>query len=623
MNWDILDNIILPSVTKPTRYSGGEWNSICKNWDEMALHFAMVFPDTYEIGMSNIGIQILYDILNKLPDVACERAFAPWIDMENELRTRKIPLFSLETRHFLKDFDAIGFSLGYEFSETNVLNILDLSGIPIKSAEREESDPIIVAGGSCCYNPEPMSDFIDAFAIGEGEEIITEMAEALKPHASGKESRLEALIRLAGIPGIYVPAFYDVSYNPDGTVASISPNREGIPSKIQKRFLSTLKSAPYPEKPIVPFCEVVHDRIALEIMRGCSRGCRFCQAGMIYRPVREKPISDVEQIAKKQLKNTGHEEISLVSLSSADHKNIQPLISNLLEKYSHCGIGISLPSLRADSFSVNLASQIQTVRKSGLTLAPEAGTQRLRDVINKNVVEEDLINAVSAAFDAGWRTVKLYFMIGLPTETDEDILGIAKLASQVGDLARKKHIAARIHLSVSSFVPKPDTPFQWFGQDTQEELARKQELLRNAIHDRWINLSWHEPMSSFLEAVLSRGDRKVGKAIYRAWQLGCKLDGWKESFHPDLWMQAFDDVQIDPAFYANRTRTFNEYLPWDHIDCGVEKKFLIAENLCAKEGKITSDCRWDSCSGCGICSKFDTAPEVGDEKWPPSRPRIQ
>ncbi|MDI6827167.1 MAG: TIGR03960 family B12-binding radical SAM protein, partial [Armatimonadota bacterium] len=575
--FELLDNI-LPRVAKPARYTGGEFNAITKDLSGVDVKFALAFPDVYEIGMSNLGLRIIYEILNRRGDTAAERVFAPWPDMESEMRRCGLPLFSLESHTPVAEFDIIGFSLSYELTYTNVLNMLDLAGVPIHSSDRNESHPLIIAGGCCVYNPEPMAEFVDAFVIGEGEEIIHEVVEVFKHnHSLGRKVLLE---KLAEIPGIYVPAFGQY--------------------RVQKRLVNDLNAAEYLEQPVIPFIETVHDRLPIEVMRGCSRGCRFCQAGMIYRPVRERSQEKILKLAECLNARAGYDEIGLLSLSTADYTSIEDLVHTLTEKYEAEKIGISLPSIRADASCVELASEIQKVRKSGLTLAPEAGTQRLRDVINKNVTEENLLSAVEAAFRFGWRTIKLYFMIGLPSETDDDILGIARLASEVSKVARKMRIQPTINVSVSCFVPKPHTPFQWRPQDTIEELQRKQSLLRSGVKDKAIQLSWHDARISALECVLSRGDRQVGKAIYYAWQNGCKFDAWDEYFDYAMWQKAFSLVGVNPSYYANRAMDYNEALPWDHIDCGISKQFLINEDKRANEGVTTPDCREEGCSGCGI-----------------------
>lgn len=589
---------VLPRVTKPARYAGGEYNAVRKDHRSVEVKFALAFPDTYEIGMSNLGVRILYEILNRRPDTVAERVFAPWVDMESEMRQHGLPLFALESRTPLKDFDILGFSLGYELTYTNVLNMLDLAGIPVPASERGEDHPLVIAGGCCTVNPEPMADFIDAFAIGEGEEVIHEIVEVFKQHRSSGRSAL--LRELANVPGVYIPSLYDVSYNADGTLREVRPNEGGIPPTVSKRLVYDLDSAEYIEAPVMPFVETVHDRIPLEVMRGCSRGCRFCQAGMIYRPVRQRSREKLMDLAEVLSANTGYDEMALLSLSTADYEGIEELVRCLIDKYEAQRIGISLPSIRADAQCVELASQIQRVRKSGLTLAPEAGTQRLRDVINKNVTEDDLLAAAEAAFRCGWKRIKLYFMIGLPTETDDDLIGIAHLARDVYRVGCKMGFKPAVNLSVAGFVPKPHTPFQWRAQDAVEEIQRKQGILMKALREKHVSMSWHDARTSHLEATLARGDRRVGKAILAAWKRGCRFDAWDEHFEYSKWMESLAEVGLDPAFYANRHREYDEVLPWDHIDCGISRQFLIQEDKCAEAGKVTEDCRLGKCAGCGV-----------------------
>ncbi|MHB0999031.1 MAG: TIGR03960 family B12-binding radical SAM protein [Armatimonadota bacterium] len=609
---EILDDI-LPRVSKPARYTGGEFNAIIKDHESTDVKFALAFPDTYEIGMSNLGLRILYHILNKREDTLAERVFTPWTDMEEEMRQHGLSLFGLESKTPVKDFDILGFSLGYELTYSNVLNMLDLSGIPVLSSERTEDHPLVIAGGCCTFNPEPLADFMDAFVIGEGEEVVNDVVDMYKLHRNdGRETLLR---KLAQIEGVYIPSLYQVSYNPDGTVKEVAPKEDGIPAVVTKRFVKNIDSAEYPETPVMPFIDTVHDRIPLEIMRGCSRGCRFCQAGIIYRPVRQRSPEKLKDLAEVLSANTGYDEIALLSLSSSDYRGIEDLVKDLIVKYEDQRIGLSLPSIRADARYIDLASEIQKVRKSGLTLAPEAGTQRLRDVIDKNVTEEDLIGAVEAAYRYGWKRVKLYFMIGLPTETDEDIEGIASLASNVAHAGRKMGIRPTVGVSVSSFVPKPHTPFQWHAQDSIEEIERKQNILKRSIRDKCVSLSWHDSRTSRLEAILSRGDRRLGAAILRAWQDGCRFDAWHEFFNYDKWMSALASAGLDPEFYANRKREYTEVLPWDHISCGVNKQFLIREDKRAETGETTPDCRSEDgkCTGCGV-SRLIPVSADGDEE---------
>lgn len=594
---------IFQSVEKPSRYTGGEWNSIYKELDNIDIRFAFCFPDTYEIGMSHLGMKILYHLLNERQDTWCERVFAPWTDMEARMREHGIPLFALESRDPVSSFDFVGFTLQYEMSYTNIINMLDLAGIPFKSSDRTGGQPFVCAGGPCAFNPEPLADFIDFFMLGEGEEIICEVMDAYSVWKKEKAPREVFLKRIAGIEGIYVPAFYETGYNSDGTIREMKPVSPEYPAKIRKRIIKDLDSVYYPEKIIVPYTGIVHDRIMLELFRGCSHGCRFCQAGIIYRPVRERSPGKLLDMAKKLEESTGYEEISLTSLSTSDYTGLSQLTGELMDEMEEKKVNLALPSLRIDSFSLELMEKAQKVRKSGLTFAPEAGTQRLRDVINKGVTEEDLLNSVSTAFKGGWNGVKLYFMLGLPTETEEDIEGIAKLGAKVVDVymgipREQRARGLDVTISASSFVPKPFTPFQWDAQDSIKLLKEKQYFLKSKIKSKFIRFNWHASEVSLLEAVFARGDRRTGKVLLRAWERGCKFDGWGEHFKFEEWMRAFEECGIDPGFYANRKRAFDEVLPWDHIDSGVTKKFLIKENEKAVRGELTKDCRVN-CSGCG------------------------
>lgn len=600
-----LSDEILYSIEKPARYTGGEWNMVVKNPDDVDIRFAFCFPDVYEVGMSHLGMKILYHVLNKRNDIYCERVFAPWVDLEKIMRERDIPLFALETKDSLLDFDFLGFTLQYEMSYTNVLNMLDLAKIPLLAKDRDESYPLVIGGGPCACNPEPLADFFDFFAIGEGEEVILDIMDQYKSWKAAGGSKHEFLLSLAKVPGVYIPSLYEVSYNDDGTVGKISPVKENIPEKVTKRIIKDMNAVDFPEDIIVPFIGTVHDRVMLEMFRGCIRGCRFCQAGFIYRPVREKSPEVLLKQASGSISKTGYEEISLVSLSTSDYSCLQSFTDELIKLTEENKVNLSLPSLRIDNFSLDLMEKAQKVRKSGLTFAPEAGTQRLRDVINKGITEEDVVSSVSIAFEGGWSSVKLYFMIGLPTETFEDIEAIAELASKVVGAYKMipKEIRAKglkVSVSASCFVPKPFTPFQWVGQDTLEVFIEKQRFLKEKIRQKSksVTFHWHDAKTSVIEAVLARGDRKICEVIKKAWEKGCRFDGWDEYFKYDKWIEAFHDSDIDPTFYASRHREFDEILPWDHIDMGISKKFLLKECNKAYEGETTPNCRL-KCAGCG------------------------
>ena len=589
-------------VQKPARYTGGEVNSVIKDKNSVKFRYAFCFPDNYEIGMSHLGMKILYSLVNAREDAWCERVFAPWTDMEEEMRKADVPLFALESGDSLSEFDMIGFTLQYELSYSNVLNMLDLGKIPLKSRDRQSLTPIVVGGGPCACNPEPLADFFDIFLPGEGEEVTNELIDLLIEHKEKGSSKLEFLRDAAKIEGVYVPAFYDVSYNADGTISAVTP-KEGAPAKVKKRIISDLDKVYYPEKFVVPYIDIVHDRAVAEVFRGCIRGCRFCQAGFIYRPIREKSSDTVNRQAKCLCDTTGYDEVSLCSLSTSDYSGIEQLIPQMFSWALPEKINVSLPSLRVDNFSEELMEELKKVRKSGLTFAPEAGTQRLRDAINKNVTEEEVLSTAAQAFRGGWTAVKLYFMMGLPTETLDDIAGIAELAQKVVNEFYKnpdkpKGKGVTVSISVASFVPKPFTPFQWEPQDTMEQLVAKQKHLMENVHTHKIQVSWHQSQTSFLEGVFARGDRKLCDVIEAAWRKGCKFDGWDEYFRFDKWMEAFEACGVDPAFYSNRRREFSEILPWDHLDYGIRKEFLIEENQKAHESVTTPNCR-QKCAACG------------------------
>lgn len=593
---------LLPHVQKPARYTGGELNSVVKDASKVKLRYAFCFPDSYEIGMSHLGMKILYRLVNERDDAWCERVFAPWVDMEEEMRKNHVPLFALESGDALDKFDLIGFTLQYELSYSNVLNMLDLGNIPLRSKDRTSLTPIVVGGGPCACNPEPLADFFDIFLPGEGEEVTNELIDLLIEHKEKGSTKLEFLREAAKIEGVYVPAFYDVAYHEDGTIASVTA-KETASARVKKRIISDLDSVYYPDKFVVPFVDIVHDRAVTEVFRGCIRGCRFCQAGFIYRPIREKKSETVNRQAKCLCETTGYDEVSLCSLSTSDYSQVEKLIPDMLSWAVPEKINVSLPSLRVDNFSEELMEELKKVRKSGLTFAPEAGTQRLRDAINKNVTEEEVLHTSAQAFRGGWTAVKLYFMMGLPTETLDDIAGIAELAQKVVNEFYKnpdkpKGKGVTVSVSVASFVPKPFTPFQWEPQDTMEQLVEKQKYLLENVHTHKIQVSWHQSQTSFLEGVFARGDRKLCDVIESAWRKGCKFDGWDEFFLFDKWTEAFKECGVDPSFYSNRRRDFNEILPWDHLDYGIRKEFLIAENKRAHESVTTPNCR-QKCSACG------------------------
>lgn len=592
---------ILLRVQKPARYTGGEYNEIIKDKANVDVRFAMCFPDTYEIGMSNLGLRILYGSMNEAEGVWCERAFAPWGDMEEEMRKADIPLYALESGDSLKEFDFVGFSLGYEMAYTNVLNMLDLAHIPLHSDQRGEDDPIIVAGGTCVYNGEPLADFIDIFSLGEGEDVTLEMIDLYRKGKQEGWSRAEFLQNAAQVPGLYVPSLYEVTYHEDGTVQAITPTHSA-PEHIRKRIVADLDKSYFPVKTIIPSTDIVHDRVMLEVFRGCIRGCRFCQAGYCYRPVRPRSVDLLVKQGIESCKDSGYQEMTLSSLSTSDYRPLTELCDGLLEYCDPRNININLPSLRADGFSMSIMQRLQRVRKTSITFAPEAGTQRMRDTINKNVKEEDLLQSCRTAFEGGCNAVKLYFMLGLPTETDEDVIGIAQLAEKVywtwKSYAVNKSRGLRITVSTSFFVPKPFTPFQWEAQITREEYHRRVDLLRNSIKNKSIQYNWHEMETSYIEAVLARGDRRLGKLLETVWRKGGRLDSWSEYFSFERWMEAFAETGIDPDFYALRERPKDEILPWSMIDIGVHPEYLWREREQAYRSVITPDCRVQ-CMGCG------------------------
>lgn len=593
---------ILPLVQKPGRYTGGELNSIVKDKSRVKLRYAFCFPDSYEIGMSHLGIKILYSAANARDDVWCERVFAPWHDMEKEMRKNNIPLFALESGDPLTAFDLIGFTLQYELCYTNVLNLLDLAGMPVRASDRDESYPLVVGGGPCACNPEPLADFFDMFMLGEGEEMSNELFDLIIECKEKGVSKKELLERAAQIKGVYVPSLYDVSYNGDNTIKAVTP-KGGAPEKVTKRIISDLDSVHYPEKFIVPFIEVVHDRVIHEILRGCIRGCRFCQAGFLYRPIREKSPSVINEQCYKLCESTGYDEISLSSLSTSDYTGLEELMEKLLSWTQKEKVNIALPSLRVDNFSEKLMEHLKKVRRSGLTFAPEAGTQRLRDAINKNVTEEEMLSTARQAFSGGWTAVKLYFMLGLPTETYDDVAGIAELAQKVVNEFYKnpdkpKGKGVQVSISVASFVPKPFTPFQWEAQDTMEELISKQNHLLSSVTTKKVSVSYHKVNISFLEGVFARGDRRLCDVVEYAWRHGCKFDSWDDSFLFDVWLEAFEKCGVDPLFYTSRKRDYEEILPWDHLDYGIRKQFLINESKKAYANETTPHCRI-KCAGCG------------------------
>lgn len=599
---------ILCKVEKPARYVGGELNEIIKDPKEVDIRFAFCFPDVYEVGMSHLGTRILYHTINERKDTYCERVFAPWPDMEAQLREHNIPLYAIETKDPIKDFDMLGFTLQYEMSYTNILNMLDMAGVTIRASERGDDEPIVTAGGPCAYNPEPLAGIVDFFEIGEGEEMINDVLDVYMRYKKGKWDKKAFLREISHIQGIYVPSLYDVEYNIDGTIKSFTPKYEDVPAKVKKRIVTDFDKVDFPEDIIVPYTEIVHDRVVLETFRGCTNGCRFCQAGMIYRPVREKSRETLVKQARQLIKNTGYQEVSLSSLSTCDYSDIEGLIKDLMEEHEKDKVAIALPSIRVDAFSVDLIKEIQKVKKTGLTFAPEAGSQRMRDIINKGLTEERMLKAARSAFESGWSTIKLYFMIGLPYEELEDCAAIGDLAQKMADEyfavpkgVRKKGL--RITVSTSILVPKPFTPFQWAPMAKMEDVTEKIKAVKGAIKSRSINYNYHEQKTSYMESVFARGDRRLSEVLIKAFEKGAKFDGWSEYFSFDIWKEALAECNVDGDFFTYRERSYDEILPWDFVDIGVDRRYLEIENEKAKKAELTQNCR-KGCTGCGVNVNF-------------------
>jgi radical SAM family uncharacterized protein len=614
-----LDRVLL-SVQKPGRYVGGEYNSVVKDWDAVDFRVAFAFPDIYDLGMSNLGLMILYGIINDQPDMFADRVFSPWTDMEAVMRRENLPLYGLESKRPLRDFGLLAISIPYEQLYTNVLNMLDLAGMPVRSAERDASYPLVIAGGHSTYNPEPMADFIDAFAVGEGEEIILDIARSLQ--RTRGQSREEQLRALARIEGVYVPRFYDVTYHPDGAVARVRPNTSDAPPVVRKRIVPVLP--PPFARFLVPHVDTIHNRAPIEIMRGCTRGCRFCHAGMVTRPVRERPVAEIVAAAEEIVRNTGFDELGLLSLSSSDYTHVKELVKAIADHFEGENLGVSLPSLRIETVSVDLMDALKDNRRSGFTFAPEAATEKMRDIINKSVPDAQLLEAAREVYKRGWVMIKLYFMIGHPSETLGDVRAIIELAKAVLAEGRKIHGGkAKVNVGVSTFVPKPHTPFQWVSLDTMEQIRAKQDLLKREMRGRGLHLKWNQPEETLLEAFLSRGDRRLGPVIQRAWELGTKFDAWQDQHDHTAWQRAFDEAGVDMNFYTHRPRALDEVFPWDHIDVAVKKKFLAEDYLMSQQGETRTDCR-NQCFACGILPKFvqermDTPAEAW--KCPPVLPK--